>query len=156
MSATDALPPRPNSREVSALYRSALPRGVILEPGWLVAESAARVVRVDLDTGSEPTLVVVTYGEAWTYAPRGTAEWRGHATDLTDPSPRYDDDATRLLLWQHLGDALGSRWAAVEGDEVVLDRGRRASLASGETEEVRVLRTIWRARSPRPVRARPR
>lgn len=156
MSTADALPPRPNSREVSALYRSALPRGVLLEPGWLVAESAARVVRVDLDTESEPTLVVATLGSTWLYSPRGTGGWVGHAREDTDPTPRYDDDATRLLLWQHLGDALGSRWAAVEGDEVLLDRGRRASLASGETEEIRVLRTIWRCKSPRPVRARPR
>lgn len=152
MAVTDALPPRPNAPAVGALYRAALPRGVLLEPGWLVAESAARVVAVHLGLDRAPTLDVVTPGATWQYRPRGDAEWTGHARDLLDPTPRYDDDATRLLLWQHLGDALGSRWAAVEGDEVVLDRGRRSSLASGETEEIRVLRTICRARSPRPVR----
>lgn len=132
------------------------PLGFLPAVGWKVRDSGARVksYAAEYVVGEQQGTVVYE---------RVNGVWGGYG--LT-PSPTLDldyaDDASRLLLWQYLGDRLHgqSRGTVVASGVAITESKGLVSyydLQPGETEEARVYATlVWLARGARPVRRGPR
>lgn len=140
--------PRDPSRPFALGYLPAI--------GYKIKDTGARVKSYDGER------VTADHGGTVVYE-RTNGVWTGYGlTPSPDLTLDYDDDASRLLLWQFLGERLhGQSRGTVIASGVAITESRGLisyyDLRAGETEEARVYATLcWLARGGRPVRKAPR